>query len=430
MKKAYVVAVSMGYGHQRTAYPLRKFAFGGEIINANSYKGIPEKDKKIWESTRKFYEFISKFKRVPLIGEIVFSLYDKFQKIPSFYPRRDLSKPTFALKKIFSLIEKGWGRDLIKKLNRRPLPLVTTFFTPAFMAEVFGYSGDIFCVICDADISRSWVSLNSQKSKIKYFAPDSWVVSRLELYGVKKENILLTGFPLPPENIGTEKLEILKSDLGYRLLNLDTERKYSQQYKFLTGKHIGSLPQKPDHPLTIMFSIGGAGAQKEIAIDFVKSLAGKIKTGELRVILSAGVREKVKEHFLEEIKKLGLENNLQKNIEIIFEKEIGSYFEKFNQKLRKTDILWTKPSELSFYAGLGLPILIAPPIGSQEGFNRKWLLRTGAGVLQKNPKYANQWLFDYLESGRFAEAAIQGFIEVEKLGSYKIEKICLANSLK
>ncbi len=229
---------------------------------------------------------------------------------------------------------------------------------------------------------------------------------------------------MPIENIGTEKLEISRQDVGHRLLNLDPKGKYRYYYEPLIKKYIGKLPKKSDHPLTILFSIGGAGAQKEIAVKFVKSLAKKIKAGEVKIILSAGIREKVKEYFLERLGKLGLERYLDKNIEIIFSEDIQDYFRKFNQKLRKTDILWTKPSELSFYSGLGLPIIIAPSIGSQEDFNRKWLRRIGAGILQNNPAYANQWFFDYLESGRFAGAAIQGFIGVEKLGVYNIQKIC------
>ena len=43
--KVWIVAVDMGYGHQRTAYPLRNFAFGGKIVNANNYNGIPVVDK-------------------------------------------------------------------------------------------------------------------------------------------------------------------------------------------------------------------------------------------------------------------------------------------------------------------------------------------------------------------------------------------------
>ncbi len=293
------------------------------------------------------------------------------------------------------------------------------------MAEVFGYREDIFCVICDADISRAWASLEPRKSRIKYFAPNSWTVNRLKLYGVKKENIFLTGFPLPIENIGTEKQEILKEDLGYRLLNLDPLGKFLKFYRSLVDKYVGSLPKNPNHPLTILFSVGGAGAQKEIAIEYLKSLSEKIRKGEIKIILSAGIKEEVKEYFLESIKKLNLESEINRGIEIVFEKEIGEYFKKFNQKLRKIDILWTKPSELSFYTGLGIPIIIAPPIGSQEDFNLKWLEGIGAGVKQKNPKYAHQWIPDFLASGRFAECAMRGFIEAGSLGTYNIKKICL-----
>jgi len=445
MEKAWVISVNMGYGHQRTAYPLRSLAPYGKIINANDYKGISLRDRKIWESTRKFYEFISRFSRIPLIGKTTFSIYDAFQKILTFYPKRDLSKPNFALKQIYSLLKKNWGRDLIETLRRgsgqEPLPLISTFFTPAFMAEFFNYPsvakgederkfidypGEIFCVVCDADISRTWAPLKPKESKIKYFAPNERVVERLKLYGVKPENIFLTGYPLPIENIGSEKLEILKEDLKNRLLNLDPKKKYFEKYKVLIEESLGKLPEKSDHPLTIMFSVGGAGAQKEIAIKITRCLIWQIKQGEIKVILSAGIKEKVKEYFEENIKNLNLikhSKNSSRYIEIIFEKDIESYFQKFNSALRKTDILWTKPSELSFYSALGLPIIISPPIGSQEEFNRRWLLKSGFGLQQENPNYINQWLFDWLNRGYLAEAAMEGFIEGEKLGTLKIKKI-------
>lgn len=421
--RAWVVAVSMGYGHQRTAYPLRNLAFAGKIINANDYPGIPEKDRKFWEGIRRFYEFISRFKRTPLIGKVVFSIFDEFQKILSYYPKRDLSRPNFQLKQTFSSIQKGWGKHLIETLRRDggEFPLITTFFTPAFMAEFYGYSGQICCIVCDADISRTWASLEPKKSKIKYFAPTSWAVNRLKLYGIKPENIFLTGYPLPLENIGEQNLEILKNDLSYRLLNLDPNKIYFKQYQALIQEYLGDLPEKSNHPFTIMFAVGGAGIQKEIGIKIVKSLAVKIRAGEIKIVLVAGIRKKVKEYFEKNIEKIGLKGN--KNIEIIFEKDIESYFIKFNQALRTTDILWTKPSELSFYTALGLPIIIAPPVGSQEDFNKKWLLRLGSSIAQENPKYTRQWLLDYLESGRFAECAMQGFVEGEKLGTLNIKKI-------
>lgn len=412
----------MGYGHQRTAFPL-KFLAENQVININDYEGIPLKDRQIWESIRKGYEFTSNFKRVPVLGDISFFMMDRFQKILTFYPRRDLSEPNAQLKQTIATIKSGWGRALIEKLKKNPLPLICSFFTPAYMAEYFNYPGEIFCIVCDADVSRTWAPFNPETSKIKYLAPTERVVERLRLYGVKSQNILFTGFPLPKELIGTENMEILKEDLKFRLLNLDPKKRYFEKYKISVDAYLGKLPESPDHPLTILFSIGGAGAQKEIAFKIIKSLFDEIKSGRLRVILSAGIKEEVKNYFEEKIKKSALKDRLGRNIEILYCQSVEDYFKKFNEKLRKTDILWTKPSELSFYAALGIPIIIAPTIGSQEEFNMRWLLKSGFGIFQENPNFANQWFFDWLRQGYLAEAAMQGFIEGEKLGTFRIQRI-------
>ncbi len=419
--QSWVVAVDMGYGHQRTAWPLRMMAVGGKVLNADRYDGMSKKDRNFWESTRQFYEFISKFKRIPFLGSLSFRFFDHFQKILSFYPKRDLSRPTFSLKNIFTLIEGGWGKDLIERLSRNPIPLVTTFFTPAFMAEAHGYPGDIYCIICDADIARAWVSLEPWKSKIKYLAPNSWVAQRLKLYGVRSENIFLTGYPLPLENVGSPQMEIAKEDMAHRLLNLDPSGRYRKFYQPLIDRYVGKLPRESDHPLTVMFSIGGAGAQKEIIMNILRSLRYRITKGDVKLIISAGTKPEVYRYFLRRIRVMKLEY-LKNNIEILWRDNIKDYFAVFNRYLRKTDILWTKPSELSFYIGLGIPIIIAPPIGSQEDFNRRWLLTMGS-ISQENPAYTHHWLFDYLQSGRLAEAAMHGFIEAEKRGVYNIMKI-------
>jgi len=418
-KKAWVIAVDMGYGHQRTAYPLRKFAYGGKVINANHYKGIPQKDKKIWDTMRTSYEFISRFRRIPVIGDKLFSLMDKFQKIIGYYPKRDLSKSNLSGKIIFRNIKKGWGKDLIERLKHHPLPLVTTFFTPAFMAEELNYPNDIYCIICDADLNRAWVAPDPKKSRIKYFAPCTWARDRLKLYGVKPENIFLTVYPLPQENIGGEMLTTLKKDLSYRLLNLDPKGRYRAMYKPLLSGYLGELPSLPSHPLTIMFSVGGAGAQKEIGVQIAHSLKEKIRQKKVRLIISIGVRKELKEYFEDHIKGLQLDGW----VHILSGETIDQYFRIFNESLRTTDILWTKPSELSFYSGLGIPIIIAPTLGSQEDFNKRWLLHIGSAVEQNNPKYSNEWLFDMLNSGDFAEMAMQGFVEMKTTGTYNIEKI-------
>ncbi len=401
---------------------MRDLAFNKEIIQANDYQGIPKQDKKIWETARIFYEFVSNFKRIPLIGEFIFFVFDQFQKIFSFYPKRDLSKPSFQLKKIFSLIKKGWGKDLVLRLSREGSShLISTFFIPAFMAEHFKYPGDIFCIVCDTDIARVWAPLNPKLSRIKYFVPTERVAERLQLYGVSAKNIFFTGYPLPLENVGGKNIKTLKEDLSHRLLNLDPNRRYLHYYEPLIKKYLGALPAKSNHPLTLMFSIGGAGAQKEIGVKILKCLKKKIKQGEVKVILSVGIKEKAKRYFEKNIQGLRLKN--AENIEILFEKDIEKYFQKFNLALRTADILWTKPSELSFYSALGLPIIIAPAVGSQEEFNKRWLLKSGFGLSQENPDNTDQWFFDWLEQGYFAEAAMQGFIEGEKMGTLNIKRV-------
>lgn len=421
--KVWIVAANMGYGHKRAAFPLRDSAFEGKIINAENYPGIPEKDIKVWNSFRKFAEFISNFKSIPFIGQGVYDLQEERQKIQEFYPRRDLSKFNPQLRHFFSSIKKGWGKHFIEKLKIHSLPLVSTMFTPVHMAEYFNYPGEIFCIVCDADVSRTWAPINPQESKIKYLIPTKRAGERLKLYGVKPENIYFTGFPLPLENVGTENLEILKNDLALRLLNLDPQKKYFQRYHPLIKYYLGELPESPDHPLTIMFAIGGAGAQTEIGNEITKSLAEKIRNGKIKLILAAGIKKRVKECFEENIKELNLEDCLGKNIEIIYTQNIEDYFKEFSQKLRKTDILWSKPSELSFYTALGLPYIMAPTIGWQEKGNREWLLRLNAGIEQRDPRHTCEWIFDLLETGCLAQNAMHGFLEAEKMGTFNIQKI-------
>lgn len=425
--KAWVVSVNMGYGHQRTAHPLRGLAYKGQVINANDYPGIPDKDKKIWKDSRRFYEAISKFKRIPLIGGAAFSLYDNlFQKIIEFYPMKDLSRSPFLTNGTYGLIKNGWGKDFVQKLEKNPLPLVTTFFIPAFMAEEFDYSGEIYLIVCDADISRQWAPKDPINSRINYCAPNARTAARLKLYGVPKKRIFLTGYPLPEANISSvkkdfEEMDIVKADLGRRLANLDPAGAYSDKYCALVKEQLCKLPQKSRRPLTIMFSAGGAGAQGEIGLNIVRQLAGRIKSGSVKVVLSVGINHKLKKIYQEEARKLKMDKC--PGLEILFERKIADYFDRFNETLRQTDILWTKPSELSFYSALGVPIIVAPPIGSQEDFNKSWLLKSGFGIEQDDMRSIGQWLDDWLANGYLAEAAMEGFIEGEKMGTKNIKQL-------
>jgi hypothetical protein len=423
--KAWILTVDMGYGHQRAVHPLRHLAHKG-IINANTYRGLPATDRHIWKSSRESYEFMARFKRVPVIGSTAWKIFDAFQRIASFYPKRDLSGPTLQLRGTMRMIEKDrWGEKLIESLKSKNLPFVTSFFIPAYMAEFFNYPGEIYLIVCDADISRAWAPLRPTMSRIKYFAPTQRVVERLKLYGVNPENIYLTGFPLPMENLGDKRLAVLKHDLGQRLINLDPNKIYIKEYKKTIVKQLGkkNFVEKPHHPLTLMFAVGGAGAQRELGIEIITSLKERIINKEIQINLVAGVHNEVATYFKKELRRLGLSGEIGKTIHIILASNKIDYFSKFNQALRTTDILWTKPSELCFYCALGIPIIMATPIGSQEDFNQEWLRKLGAGIRQYEPRYCGEWLFDWIKSGWLAEAAMRGFIEAPQSGVFKIEKI-------
>ncbi len=425
-KQAWIISVDMGYGHQRAAYALKDIAYG-DIIVANKYPGIPQKDKELWQKTRKVYEAISRFKSIPILGDLMFEIMDTVQTIPAFYPCRDLSRPNLQLREIYGLIHKKIGYDLINKLisKNKKIPLVTSFFQMAFTAEELGYPEEIYCVICDADCSRTWAPWDPKQSRIKYFAPNGRVVERLKLYGVRPENIFLTGFPLPKELIGGTRITTIKKDLSRRLRNLDPKNIFINKYEKTISSYLGKSWRSLDHkhPLTLTFTVGGAGAQKDVGITIANSLKVKIAQGKIKLNLVAGIRPEVASFFTQGIKKCGLKKFLGRGIKIILGKDYNQYFSRFSEILHTTDILWTKPSELSFYTGLGLPIIIAPPIGSQEYFNRLWLKTVGGGITQNDPKYTDEWLFDWLNSGGLARVAWNGFVEAPTHGAYRIESI-------
>jgi hypothetical protein len=413
---SYAVYSMIGYGHFRAAYPLRDFS---ELIRADSYEGIPKKDKIIWSILSSGYSGITRSIELPMIGKLSFLTFDYFQRVPSFYPRRDLSRPNLALLIIYGLLKVGFGRDLIKRLSREPLPLISTYFIPAFMAEHYDYPGDIYCLVCDADIARTWAPLRPKVSRIKYLAPTSRVAERLRDYGVRSE-IHVTGFPLPLELIG-EDMIILKGDFSKRLVNLDPNGIFIDKYSSLLKEKLGGMPSSSDHPLTIMFSVGGAGVQARLGVALMRKLRDILAKGELKLLISVGVRRKLRDYYLYWMDKLGLRDR----VGLVFSEDPESYIREFNSALRKSDILWTKPSELSFYAALGIPIIASEPVGSHEVSNLRFLIKGGYGMEQGDVRYLEQWFFDWLRSGYFAEKAIRGFLELEKLGALNVRRVVL-----
>ncbi|MGB4705485.1 MAG: hypothetical protein WBI18_10495 [Candidatus Saccharicenans sp.] len=427
---ARIVSVHMGLGHLRAASCLKNLSQKDIIVWGSGSYAAPG-EKKYWRAIRKVYYFLSRVGSYPVVGSLALKIILLIQRIPPFYPKKDLSHPTLAVKFLKFLIMKAGLCQRLPDYLKDGLPVIHTFYATAIALDIFSarenISADNYLIICDADINRVWVPEKPAESRIKYLVPCTQAKRRLLSYGVRPENIFITGFPLPTANIGTESgFEVLKIDLLARLRRLDPAGKFFAYHSHSVSHLLGfkRLPEISDSNFTIMFAIGGAGAQTEIVRRILKSLKTSIKAGRVRLLLSCGVNRRVLEKTLRYVNQAGLWDHLDLNIHLVFSEDIFEYFEKFNRWLRQTDVLWTKPSELSFFCALGLPILMAEPIGPQEELNRRWLMEIHAGLTPPGPaEYCAEWLADLRESGRLAEAAWDGFLKARKLGTYKIRKL-------
>ena len=149
-RKAWIVAVDMGYGHQRAAYPLKDIAFS-RIINANSDKLISPKEKKLWIRSQRSYEWISKgYSKGP--RKILYNVFYKFANISPYYPYRDLSKPTFIVNYLERSILKGLGKSAVDFAKTEDLPFVSTFYIPA-IAAAYAKMKNIYCIVTDVDVN-------------------------------------------------------------------------------------------------------------------------------------------------------------------------------------------------------------------------------------------------------------------------------------
>ncbi|MFI5252135.1 MAG: DUF6938 domain-containing protein [Bacteroidota bacterium] len=425
----WLVAADMGYGHRRAAYPLRSLANRQVLILGENDNASPL-ERKLWERLVAIYAGLSRARNFPIIGIYLFGILERMLSIPPFYPVRDLSHGTLPVEVLGAFIRRGLCSGALHEIQTRALPMVTSFYAPAIAADLAGSIEPVYCIICDADLNRIWVVKDPSESRIQYFAPCGKAAQRLQAYGVRREQVFLTGFPLPEELLGGSNLPVLKRNLMHRLIRLDPCNRFfplhGKNVEHYLGRENSSERGNSKSPLTITYAVGGAGAQREIGAKIAMSLKDFIKQGKVKLNLVAGIHEEIGKYFLE------VRDSLQcssEEIAVFSSPNFDHYYEEFTFLLHSTDILWTKPSELSFYCALGLPIIMAPAIGPQEKFNRRWLREIQAGVKQEKPEFAHQWLIDMLENGRLAEAAWSGFLKARKLGLYKIRDILSGGSL-
>ena len=414
-----VVAVDMGYGHLRAAMPLAH-QLGCEVLHVDRAPIVAEEEQNLWRRVRKAYESVSRLSQVPVVGSPLRFLLDWTTNIPRLHPYRDLSAPTSGVLTLERLIRRNLGQGLVQHLRTTGAPLLTTFYSPAIVADRAGLER-IFCVVTDTDLNRVWAPVRPRDTRIHYLVPTRRAARRLQAYGVPQERITFTGFPLPDELVGGPSLTTLKRNLAARIVRLDPSAEFRRSMPEELVHFLGSLPREEEgKPAQLTFAVGGAGAQAGYVAAFLPGFRRALESGFVRIALVAGVRPEVAARFREAIQKARMEPLLGNGIDILLEKSFPEYYARFNALLARTDVLWTKPSELVFYAALGLPLVLAAPVGVHERYNRRWVRDAGAGREEREVRFAAEWFTDWLADGVLAAAAWAGYMQLPKFGLYRI----------
>ena len=411
-----VVAIDMGYGHLRPARSLAR-QLNAEILHTDRPPLADAEEQRRWAATRRFYESVSRISGIPWIGPPLRGVLNSITDIPNLYPFRDLSGANFGVRLLARSARQGLGRSIVRYLRERDLALLTTFYSPAVLADFHGYER-IFCVVTDSDVNRVWAPIQPKTSRIHYLAPSGRVVRRLQAYGVPKSQIELTGFPLPHSLVGGTEGSALHKNLLERLARLDPTQAFRHAFA-ADLEHLGQLPATNEPP-HLVFAVGGSGAQAELSAAFLPSLRPLLERRRLRLTLVAGVRAEVKARFEDELSRARLADQLGRSVDILHEPVLDDYFDRFDELLAKTDILWTKPSELVFYAALGIPLLLAPPVGIHESYNLRWARENGAGFKQRDARVVGDRLLEHLHDGNLASAAWAGYRRLPSQGLYRI----------
>ena len=421
-----VVAIDMGYGHLRAAHALAD-ALATPVLEIDRPPLAGAGEASRWRRVRMSYEAISRLSQVPLVGRPMRRLLEAITAIPHLHPHRDQSAPTAAVRWLERLARSGAGDGLVADLRATGATLLTTFYAPAVIADLAG-AERIVCVVTDADLNRVWVPRDPERSRIHYAAPSERAGRRLRAYGVPAERIHLTGFPLPGELLGETDLGALRLRLAARLVRLDPAGAFRAQLRGELAHLLGPLPESAaGAPPLVTFAVGGAGAQAGMARALLNSLREPLLAGTIRLALVAGVRAEVAADFRSWAGDAGLAAQLGAGLEIVCEATVPAYLHRFNRLLERTDVLWTKPSELTFFAALGIPLVFARPVGVHERLNRRWAIQRGAGLKQDDPRHAAEWLREWLEDGTLAAAAWSGYVRLPKFGTPRIVE--LAQSL-
>lgn len=153
-----------------------------------------------------------------------------------------------------------------------------------------------------------------------------------------------------------------------------------------------------EKPLRFLLTIGGAGAQKDIFSKVINYLLPYIKQGKATLFINVGDHKLVWDQLILECPQLieasnllfddwsatkkwcedGISNNVN-GIHVFYHKDIFAAVYSTNLLMRMSDVLVTKPSELSFYP---IPKLLIKRVGGHEAYGAIRSSEIGDGTLE------------------------------------------------
>jgi hypothetical protein len=262
--------------------------------------------------------------------------------------------------------------NLLKPLPKN-IPFVATHVWPAQAAVHAGFDRVVNA------IPDNWpMALHLAEGSIHTVQTESAFLGYKALRGMDKTRSLS---PMPEgalkftgHYVDHELVANLESDTNYRLNRISKGK--AKRY---------------------LLTIGGAGAQREIFSRVIKTLLPEIKAGKAVLFLNVGDHKNVWEDLIKEIPALSkaklymdeydkardfAENAITsdvKGIHVFCHKDIFAAVYITNLLMRASDVLVTKPSELSFYP---IPKLFIHRVGGHEAYGALRSSEMGDGTYE------------------------------------------------
>jgi hypothetical protein len=185
----------------------------------------------------------------------------------------------------------------------------------------------------------------------------------------------------------------------------------------------------------VLLTVGGAGAQKEIFAEIIRSLLPKIAKHEVALLINVGDHMSVWEGLCKEIPELkSLSENYfddwnktlkfaeelldsdVKGVHTFYNKDIFAAVYSSNLLMRSADVLVTKPSELAFYP---VPKLMIKRVGGHEAWGAIRAAEVGDGTIEcETVRTTLQMLNLLLEEDEILTGLCNNIVKANKIGVY------------